>query len=310
MVYQDNRLITLNSQDGEKLNGEYLSSIKFNFSGLLQDDIYLIRTYITVLNAQFPVSFYIIDDTDNILYYTEGGVSKSITITIGNYNGNQMVSALNAGFTTNGSSITTSLNSQNGLLSFIITGGISYTFLSTSTIKKLLGFETDITSSTIITMPYQLNLLGKKKIFINSNNLKNSAFTSKSLSSVQTIATIPVDQPPYSMINYTSVSDLEKNILFNRSLDVLDIQIVDEDNKYINFQNIDWSITLCLTIEKNDHEKLNYSLNTLPQPIQSGTESQQYRLMQGQSPYHQPTNNIETIKKLSRDEKELKLLES
>ena len=204
------------SQDGEKLNGTYLSSIKFNFSGLLQDDIYLIRTYITVLNAQFPVSFYIIDDTDNILYYDEGGVSKSITITIGNYNGNQMVSALNAGFTTNGSSITTTLNSNNGLLYFLISDGISYTFLSTSTIKKLLGFETDITSSTLITMPYQLNLLGKKKIFINSNHLKNSAFTSKSLSSVQTIATIPVDQPPYSMISYTSVSELEKNILFNR----------------------------------------------------------------------------------------------
>ena len=29
-----------------------------------------------------------------------------------------------------------------------------------------------------------------------------------------------------------------------------------EDNKYINFQNINWSITLCLTIEKNDHEKI------------------------------------------------------
>jgi hypothetical protein len=65
MVYQDNRIITLNSQDGEKVNGTYLSSIKFNFSGLLQDDIYLIRTYITVLNAQFPVSYYIIDDTNN-----------------------------------------------------------------------------------------------------------------------------------------------------------------------------------------------------------------------------------------------------
>jgi hypothetical protein len=289
MVYQDNRLITLNSQDGEKLNGTYLSSIKFNFSGLLQDDIYLIRTYITVLNAQFPVSFYIIDDTNNILNYTQGGISKLITIPIGNYNGNQMVKILNTGFTDNGSSITTTLNSNNGLLYFLISDGVSYTFLSTSTIKKILGFETDITSSTLITMPYQLNLLGKKKIFINSNNLKNSAFTSKSLSSVQTIATVPVDQPPYSMINYTSVSDLEKNILFNRSLDVLDIQIVDEDNKYINFQNIDWSITLCLTIEKNDHEKINYSLNTLPQPT---------------------NNNIETIKKLSRDEKELKLLES
>jgi len=290
MVYQDNRIITLNSQDGEKMNGTYLSSIKFNFSGLLQDDIYLVRTYITVLNAQIPVSFYIIDETDNVLNYTVNGLSNVITITPGNYNGNQMVSTLNTEFTSKSSPITAALNSLTGLLIFFISGAgaNTVTFLSTSTIKSILGFDVNISNNNVILLPYQLNLLGKKKLFINSNNLRNSAFTSKSLSSVQTIATIPVDQPPYSMINYTSVSELEKNILFNRSLDVLDIQIVDEDNKYINFQNINWSITLCLTIEKNDHEKINYSLNTLPLPI----------------------NNIENIKKISRDEKELRLLES
>ena len=294
MVYQDNRIITLNSQDGEKKNGTYLSNINFNFSGLLSEDKNLIRTYITVLNAQFPVSFYIIDETDNILNYTENSVPKSITISIGNYNGNQMVTALNAGFIANGSPITVSLNSQNGILTFIITGGISITILATSTIKSILGFEEDITSTTFIKMPYQLNLLGKKKLFINSNHLRNSAFSSKSLACVQTIATIPVDQPPYAMINYTSVSDLEKNILFNRSLDMLDIQIVDEDNKYVDFRNINWSITLCLTIEKDDKVKLDYGLLTLPQQLMTQNLE----------------NSIENIKKLSRDEKDLKLLES
>ena len=292
MVYQDNRIITLNSQDGEKVNGTYLSNINFNFSGLLSDDINILRTYITVLNAQFPVSFYIIDDTDNVLNYTQDSVAKSITIPIGNYNGNQMVTTLNTGFTNNGSGITTSLNSQNGILNFLIADGFSYTFLSTSTIKSLLGFSSDITSTTLITMPYQLNLLGKKKLFINSNHLRNSAFSSKSLSCVQTIATIPVDQPPYSMINFTSVSELEKNILFNRSLDVLDIQIVDEENKYINFQNIDWSITLCLTIEKDDKVKLKYGLYDLPPMLDQNTE------------------NKNNLVKLSQDEKDLKLLES
>jgi len=289
MVYQDNRLITLNSQDGEQMNSTYLSNIRFNFSGLLQDSDNLLRTYITVLNAQIPVSFYIIDETDNILYYTDNSVSKTLELTPANYNGNQMVTALNTGFTANSSPITCFLAPQTGILYFTITGSTSITFLSTSTVKSILGFDVDISSSSLLKLPYQLNLLGKKKLFINSNNLRNSAFTSKSFSSVQTIATIPVDQPPYNMINYTSISDLERNILFNRSLDVIDIQIVDEDNKYINFQNINWSITLCLTIEKNDHDKINYSLNTLPLPA---------------------NNNIENIKKISKDEKELKLLQT
>ena len=129
MVYQDNRIITLNSQDGEKLNGTYLSNIHFNFSGLLKDEKNLLRSYVTVLNAQIPVSFYIIDETNNILNYLEGSTPKSIEFTVANHNGNQMVTALNTSFTNNGSAINAYLNSQTGILYFFITGGSNYTFL-------------------------------------------------------------------------------------------------------------------------------------------------------------------------------------
>jgi hypothetical protein len=96
------------------------------------------------------------------------------------------------------------------------------------------------------------------------------------------------------MISYVSVSDLEKNIIFNRSLDILDIQIVYEDNKYVNFRNINWSITLCLSIEKDDRVKLKYGLYDLPPPALD----------------QQVTENKNNLVKLSRDEKDLKLLES
>jgi len=292
MVYQDNRIITLNSQDGEKFNGTYLSNIHFNFSGLLKDDPNLIRAYVTVLNAQIPVSFYIIDDTNNILNYTDNSVNKTIELTEGNYNGNQMVTALNTGFTVNGSPVTSFLAPQSGILYFFITGGNSITLLSTSSAKLILGFDVNISSTTLIKLPYQLNLLGKKKIFINSNNLRNSAFSSKGLSCVQTIATVPVDQPPYSMISYVSVSDLEKIILSNKTVDMIDIEIVDENNNYINFRNIDWSITLCLSIEKNDIVKSDYGLYNMPSSLVQNIE------------------NKNNIVKLSQDEKDLQLLQS
>jgi len=292
MVYQDNRIITLNSQDGEKFNGTYLSNIHFNFSGLLKDDPNLIRAYVTVLNAQIPVSFYIIDDTNNILNYTDNSVNKTIELTEGNYNGNQMVTALNTGFTVNGSPVTSFLAPQSGILYFFITGGNSITLLSTSSAKLILGFDVNISSTTLIKLPYQLNLLGKKKIFINSNNLRNSAFSSKGLSCVQTIATVPVDQPPYSMISYVSVSDLEKIILSNKTVDMIDIEIVDENNNFINFRNIDWSITLCLSIEKNDIVKSDYGLYNMPSSLVQNIE------------------NKNNIVKLSQDEKDLQLLQS
>jgi len=293
MVYQDNRIITLNSQDGELLNGTYLSNIHFNFSGLLKDDKNLIRSYITVINAQIPVSFYIIDETNNILNYTDNSVNKTIELTEGNYNGNQMVTALNTGFTVNGSPVTSFLAPQSGILYFFITGGNSITLLSTSTVKKILGFDVNITSTTLIKLPYQLNLLGKKKLFINSNNLRNSAFTSKNLASTQTIAVIPVDQPPYNMINFSSTVDIQKIILNNRVLDMIDIEITDESTNFVNFRNIDWSITLCLTVEIDDIMKIDYGIYNLPLQNKNNIE-----------------NNIENIKKLSKDEKELRLLEN
>ena len=141
------------------MNSTYLSNINFNFIGLLSYDSNIIRTYATVLNAQIPVSFYIIDDTNNILNYNESGSGKVITVPIGNYNGNQMVKLLNTGFTDNGSGIIASLNSNTGILSFLITNGLSYSFRSASTIKTILGFNSSITSTTLKTMPYQLNLL-------------------------------------------------------------------------------------------------------------------------------------------------------
>jgi hypothetical protein len=288
MVYQDNKIITLNSQDAVKLNNTYLSNVQFNFNGLLKDEPNLLRSYITVLNAQFAVSFYIIDETNNIFNYTEASTPKTINIPVGNYNGNQMVTALNSAFVSNGSSVVVSLNNSNGLLYFTISGGVLYTFLSTSTIKSILGFDINISSTTQIIMPYQLNLLGKKKLFINSYNLRNSAFSSKNFSFVQTIASVPIDQPPYNMINYTSAIDLEKIVLTNRAIDMIDIQIVDENNQFINFRNIDWSITLCLSLDKIDVEKLNYSLYNIPL---------------------NENNSIEKVK-LSSDEKDLRLLES
>jgi len=94
------------------------------------------------------------------------------------------------------------------------------------------------------------------------------------------------------MISYVSVSDLEKIILSNKTVDMIDIEIVDENNNYVNFRGIDWSITLCLSVEKNDIVKFDYGLYNLPPSLVQNTE------------------NKNNIVKLSRDEKDLKLLES
>jgi hypothetical protein len=49
-------------------------------------------------------------------------------------------------------------------------------------------------------------------------------------------------------------------ILRLKYIDAIDIQIVDELGNYIDFNGIDWSITLILSIERRDSEKLNLDM--------------------------------------------------
>ena len=271
MPYLDNHLITLNSSDAIKLNSSYLSNVVFPFRGLLKDDVNIIRSYITLINAQIPVSFYIIDATNNTLAYFQPYTSayKTIVIPVGNYNASTIVSALNAGVIANGDTATFSFNSLIGCIKVIST----YTWYENgaygSTISNILGLTR---YSNSFTFPYPLNLLGKSKLFINSSNLNNVAYTSHNTGFSTCICTIPVNVPPYGLIQYSSLTDQNKNILVNRVLDTIDIQVLDLDNNFVNFNSVNWSITLCLSIEKMDANKFHIqSFNNYlgdSQPIQ------------------------------------------
>ena len=64
------------------------------------------------------------------------------------------------------------------------------------------------------------------------------------------------------MISYNSQSDVNKNLLNVRSINEIDIQIFDEDNNLVNFNNLDWNMTLVITTEiKLDRQEI--SLNSL-----------------------------------------------
>ena len=116
MVFSDNQLITLSSRDGIKNNGTYLSDMVFNFKGILKEENNIVRCFVRVLNAQIPVSFYTLDDSNNILAYkvTSSSTIKIIAIANGNYNATTYIAKLTSFFIANGDPISVSYNSLTG----------------------------------------------------------------------------------------------------------------------------------------------------------------------------------------------------
>lgn len=286
----DNIIISLNSHYGTKNNGTYLSNIFFPFKGILSDNPLIKKKYLTLLNAQIPVSFYIINEYNHRLTLKDvgGGGTHNIDLDYGNYSGNTLITELttkiNAGYP---HMVTITLSRSTGKLSFNFNGQTQIRE-DQSTIKNIIGFDSNMTGTNFI-MPYPINLLGTKKLFIKSQVLDISSYDSINTNKTNIIATIPVDQPFYNMISYVSAIDTNQHELKLNILDGIDIQIYDEDNNLINFNNIDWNITLNLTIEKMESIKFSSDLSGVVQATQAVTE---------------PETNIKSFDEVQREEQQ------
>jgi hypothetical protein len=277
--YEDCRIINLNSKDAIQLNGDKLSNVVFKMNNLLKDTDEILYSTIGVINSQIPASYYLINSTNNILKIVLNGIDYELILTKGNYSFSNLSTELIFQFNTIGITLALSLNKINGILTFTFSTNVTLIYLGSELLMTLLGFTSSVTGN-IITAQYSLNLIGIKKIKINSVNLSSVSYDSSNIYSSDTIASIPVNASSFSLIAYSNQSS-NYGRLKNRRIDSIDIQILDENGLFIEFNNINWCITLQLIVYtkyKNDTlELLVESINTNLQNLDNdlGNEKQQ-----------------------------------
>ena len=136
-----------------------------------------------------------------------------------------------------------------------------------------------------------------EKINIKSTELAINSLSSKSLAYNCIIATIPVDYPFFSMISYVNQNALNKNIIKTPTIDTIDLQLTDDNDNLIDFNNLDWTITLCLSIEREEKVKDKTTLRDIVKHMVLT--------------HAQNNMNIELLeeKPLNQDQKDLELLQ-
>ena len=172
MIYTKNKLITLNSKYGIQQNGTYKSNLLFNFKNLLSDEQHMLKSEVIVLNAQIPVSFFVINEYNNVLTISGPGIlTTSIRCDTGNYNANTLITELKSQFTTAGIVFSNiKINKNSGKLVFTALLFTNYSF--SGSMLDILGTTTSVSSnSTPYRCIYPLNLLGVEKLFIKSERL-------------------------------------------------------------------------------------------------------------------------------------------
>jgi hypothetical protein len=263
-TFTETKIINLNSRNSIKGNSTFLSDVYFSINGLLKDEEDIIERYISIQNAQIPFSFYNINVYNNMLKIQIGATIYTLTLIRGNYNATSLITEIQNQLTNNGiTDITLGVSSTTGLLTITKTTGSFSLISSGSTIYEALGFVvgTNYTSvSQKIISPYPLNLLGTLRLRICSYELSTSNIDFS-------LITLPIEVGNFGLIQYTNMTNIRVT-LNNTSLDGFDISIIDDDNNYINFNNINWTMTFVLDIVRKRPNKTLTRFNEIIQQSQ------------------------------------------
>jgi len=240
-------LIFLDSRNGEIYNKGYNSDVKFQFEGSLyfNKDDYIQITF-ALHNFIAPNSIYIINEYNNRLSITYNLINQIIDIPYGNYNimtfKNYLSSVLPSHFIISYSTITNKITFTNSTYEFII---------NPSSIYEIIGLvenETYESNNKIFICPFSCNFNGIQNINITIENINTNNLDSYTKTQSNVINSIPIDLTS-PVIKYINGNNHEIPLKINY-LDYIKINIIDDKNNLINFNNSHWNLTLEFTILK------------------------------------------------------------
>lgn len=241
----ESRLITLNSEDAQKLNGDYNSNLFFNIPNIVDENPDISHLEVSLDSATIPVSFYLINDDTNTLTFIYNQTPFVLTITKGNYNGTQMITELTSKLNDLGFIVVIILNSITGILEFRFE--FSVEFIYNTGLMKILGF-TQTTSGIIFQPQIPMNLLGIQKINVCSGNLATlSSFSSSRALSNSVIQSIPIDVPAFHQITFQDKTN-HQGRMKSRFLSNIDIQLLDEFGRFIEMNGIEFTLSFVIRI--------------------------------------------------------------
>jgi len=263
----ETKLLTINSADAVRLNGDNLSNVRFDFNDVVNSNTEATNT-ISLLSAEIPFSIYNVNENNNIISFQiedNTGIQTNfiMNITEGNYNGNTFITEFKGRFN--------NLTSKNCNLTLSNTTGIyslepadttlNYIklFINGTTANNIIGLKADKQFNSGLTTPTALdfpcNFLGVKKLSILSNALAGNNINSNSLGETTLIDTISVNVPAFGLILYQS-GFTQESVLKNNEIGSIDLQIRDDNFNLVDFNNITWEMTFLLKTYGEYKEKL------------------------------------------------------
>jgi len=251
--------IYLNSSLADvQYNGASKSTVSFFFKDVLKLKKNTLEMRVSVTNAEFPVSWYVINDSNNSISITVNSVATNYLFPKGNYNVTTFISQWISFF---GSSWALTYDKYQNIFTWSNTNG-QFTFSDnkgTNSLFPVIGFiqgNSYTSSGNTLTAIYPFNFYNITRLNIKSNTFNLGNVDSNNKSQTRTICSVPVNATSGGMIYYNNYSHY-KSIFKKDHLQNINIEIQDDFKNYINFNNLDWTITLQIDLVNEVVEDLD-----------------------------------------------------
>lgn len=269
--FVESKLITLNSADATRRNGAYLSDVVFLFRDLLRVEKHIRYSSIIVESVEACFSLYNVNVNNQTLRYAiiEGGGTTNYTATIpeGNYNAGSFIVTFAAQIlSTSGKAVTLAIDNLTGRYalkpndnSFSIKlmseqGGVKSTCFNVLGMNETRLFQFPSGGNLATSFDNPCNFLGVKSLRIFSEALSSRNCDSNTLGQNSLITSIAVNAPSFGLIQYEG-NQSNENILTAKTINAIDIKIKDEYGSLVDFNSMDWSISLRLKTYRNEPQE-------------------------------------------------------
>ena len=205
---------------------------------------------VSVIDAEIPYSFYNITAKNNSLTLND----IVLELTERNYNAYNIVDEFNSLFKSKPTLSNVVMSFDDNSNKFTITSPSEVTLVST-TMSEELGATNLPQTTDSYTSNQACNLSGTSSIYIRSDNMnvrninsfgKNNGVLSKVL----------VTSPPGNFIFYQPSTP--QYFVLNNPLSYINIQMLNDDNEFIDFNGLNWSLTLSIEFFRKRDDSINY----------------------------------------------------
>ena len=231
-------------------NGSKKSNVNFNLTNVISaSDKSILEIKLSVVHAEIPYSFYQINSTNNKISVTISGTTTAYYATLGNYTITTFITMM-LGILPAGFSIT--FNNATSKLTITYTGAFSL-LDGVNSLFPIMGFSkgsvylsvgNQITSSYC----YNLNPLNRLNIYTGSFIFNNIDSFNKSQTSI--LASAAINCSPNDIIFYNNFNNFRNTITTPQQFSNFNIEIYDDNEYNVDFNNLDWTLTLQVDIVK------------------------------------------------------------